>query len=110
MRPRAKAKIRQEDFHADEEALKEYEASIAKNVVKSKGKRYKDEIASNEVVNIMADEIQAVYQEMGAELDEANARDKALTIWREMSLNHHITAREQAVEHVMCEEHDEKAG
>jgi hypothetical protein len=103
--PTAKGKKRQADENADQEALKKFEADIAKNVVRLPGeKKHRNEISTAEVVNIMADEIQVIYEIMGSKIDEANARDKALTLWREMKIHGGAVAVEREVPHVICDE------
>lgn len=107
-RPVAKAKQRAAGRMEDVEALKKYDEGVTKKVVKTEvEKKPRRQVATSEVVGIMADEIQAIYQEAGLELDEMNARDKALTLWRDLSVNRGVTARDQAVPHVLCEEHSE---
>jgi hypothetical protein len=103
-KPVAKAKRRQEAVTADEEALAEYEARIP--VVRSHAveKKSRNEIPTRQVVNIMADEIQVVYEIMGSRLDDVNAHDKALTLWRDISAKG-VRAKDQEVPHTLCEEH-----
>lgn len=99
--PTAKGKKRQ----ADEDALKKFEDEIAKNVVRLPGaKKHRNEVPMVEVVNIMSGEIQEIYALMGSELDDANARDKALTIWREARVHGGAHAIEREVPHVICAE------
>ena len=104
-RPVAKAKRRQEAVTADEEAIAKYEAEIA-TPVRSRAveKKSRNEIPTRQVVNIMADEIQVVYEIMGSRLDDVNAHDKALTLWRDISAKG-VRAKDQEVPHTLCEEH-----
>jgi hypothetical protein len=97
-KPVAKAKRRLEAATADEEAIAKYEAEIATPVRRQAEKKSRNEIPTGQIVNIMADEIQAVYQEMGSSLDDINARDKALTLWRDISAKG-VRARDQEVPH-----------
>jgi hypothetical protein len=53
----------------------------------------------------MADEIEAVYEEMGFTINRVNAEDKALTLWRNLHYNDGIVAREKPVELALCGEH-----
>lgn len=102
-RPVAKAKRRQEALDADQEALEEFDKHIP--VVKApKEDKPRNEVPTREIVNIMADEIQELYRLSGSELDEINARDKALILWRDQSTNG-IHARDKAVSHALCDEH-----
>ncbi len=106
MIPRAKAKRRSEERAADEEAIAKFDAEVASNVVRAPAsKKPRNEVPFSEVVNIMADEIEVIYTEMGSQIDYANARDKALVLWRHMHLNGHVRAREMKIPHDLCEEH-----
>lgn len=106
MRPTAKAKRRQEEQTADEEALAKLEAEIVSNVVRAPAsKKPRNEVSTTDVVNIMADEIEVIYTEMGSQIDYANARDKALVLWRHMHLNGHVRARDVKIPYDLCEEH-----
>jgi hypothetical protein len=102
----AKGKKRLTEIQEDEElAEKQIEDTLA-NVVKVEGKtKHKDELPLGDVVNIFADEIQLVYEEFGGRLDDLNARDKALTIWREVATQTNVGAREQEVKMVRCKAH-----
>jgi hypothetical protein len=101
--PVAKAKKRQQALDADQEALEEHEKHIP--VVKAgKDEKPRNEVPTLEVINIMADEIQELYALNGSTLDEINARDKALILWRDLMMNG-VHARDKAVPHVLCEEH-----
>jgi hypothetical protein len=100
-KPVAKAKRRQQTVAADEAKADEQVV-----FVRSRGeKKLRNEVPTREVVNIMADEIQAVYSDMGSELDDVNAHDKALTLWRAISLKG-VRAKDQEVPYTHCEEHE----
>jgi len=102
VKPVAKAKRRR----ADEDLLDSNEAEMVKNVVKvAPMKKPRHGVDSGEIVNIMADEIQSLYEEMGSEIDDVNARDKALTLWRELHVHGHVVAQESEVPHFLCENH-----
>lgn len=101
--PVAKAKRRQQEQDADQEAIEAFEKSTP--VVKAKHEeKPRNEVPTIEVVNIMADEIQELYRLNGSQLDEENARDKALILWRELFMNG-IHAKDNAVSHALCEDH-----
>lgn len=106
-KPVAKGKKRQTEIHEDEEAAAKHEAEMLKPVKSNDpaSSKHKDDVSFREVVNIMADEIQAFYEELGGRIDEMNAQDKALTIWRQMRIDTGVSAREQEVSYVMCSEH-----
>jgi hypothetical protein len=101
--PIAKAKKRQADEDADKEAIEAFEKSTP--VIKMKpDEKPRNEVPTVEIVNIMADEIQELYMLSGTRLDEMNARDKALILWRELAMNG-VHAKDRAVPHALCEEH-----
>jgi Zn-finger nucleic acid-binding protein len=102
----AKGKKRRTQIQEDDEVIAEFEKSVLTPVKAQSAARHRDEVPSLSVVNIWGDEIQDVYNEMGMELDAANAQDKALIIWREIHLMHGVTAREQETPHALCEEHE----
>jgi hypothetical protein len=105
MKPVAKAKRRLESQAADEEAIAKYDAQVATPVRRPGAeKKSRNEIPTREVVNIMADEIQAVYAELGSTLDDINAKDKALTLWRDIHAKG-VRAKDQEIPHVLCKEH-----
>jgi len=103
--PRAKGKIKRESLDADAEALKKHEETIIQTVVKSLAPK-KGEIPTSHVVNVWADEIQAIYQESGVTLDDMNALDKALTLWRELHFKQGVHAKEKSFEVAACKEHE----
>lgn len=108
-RPVAKGKKLQAARAADAELEKEEVERIVKKKTRNSEadvKRHRDELPTAQVVNIMADEIQAVYEAMGGSLDDLNARDKGLTIWRDLMIHGHVSAREQAVPMSLCGEHE----
>lgn len=105
-KPVAKKKKKQAEIDADEEAIKEYEKRTMETVVVSeKNTKHRDEISTGQVVQIMADEIELVYEETGQTITRDNAVDKALTLWR--NLHHHdgIVAREKPMGVVLCGRH-----
>lgn len=105
-KPVAKKKKKQAEIDADAEAIAEYEKRTTETVVVSeKETRHRDEISTGQVVQIMADEIEAIYEEMAQTITRDNAEDKALTLWRNLRVHDGITAREKAVELALCGEH-----
>lgn len=103
---KAKGKVRQSEILEDEEAVAAFESEMLKPVKASAGEtKHRDELPTREVVSIMADELQEIYREMGGSLNDVNARDKALTLWREVHYKDGVHAREKAVEHVLCGAH-----
>jgi hypothetical protein len=105
-RPVAKGKKRRAEIAEDEEVIAEFEKEMVKpvNTDEPKISRPRDEAGTVEVCTVMAAEIQDIYSEMNVSIDEANAYDKALILWREMHAAGAV-AREHAVPHAACKEH-----
>lgn len=103
--PVAKGKERLARIAEEEEAIAAYEAEALKPVKTEKETKHRDDLRTGEVVNIIADEIQTVYEEMGVRIDEVNARDKALTLFRELHYHAGVSCREKPVQHVLCGVH-----
>lgn len=103
----AKGKKRRTEIQEDDEAVAKHEAEMLKPVKKDAPEthRHRDDVPTRQVVNIMADEIQAVYEEMGGRIDEVNAQDKALILWRQVKIDTGISAREIDVPHILCSDH-----
>lgn len=106
MKPIAKAKRRAADRDADIEALKKYDETTVKTVKTGRvEKKPRNEVPTRDIVGVMADEIQLIYDEAGMSIDETNARDKALILWRDLSMSG-VHAKDQVVPHVLCEDHE----
>jgi len=104
--PVAKAKRRATEIAEDEEAIAAFDKAIAENVVRGPAaKKARNEVPTGEVVQIMADAIEEVYEEMGAKIDRVNAEDKALTLFRNVAIYHGAVAIEHEVPHSLCENH-----
>jgi len=106
--PVAKGKKRQQEREDDEVLADEQVKAIVSKKVKNDEidvKHHRDALPTGQVVNIMADEIQEIYHTLGSELDEMNARDKALVVWRDLMIHGHVSAREQAVPMALCGKH-----
>ena len=104
--PKAKGKIRQELLDSDAQADAKQIEEITSNVkTKKKEERHRDEIQTGLVLNVIADEIQAIYEEAGLEIDRTNAREFfAMNLYRPLLLGG-ARAREQDVPHKLCKEH-----
>jgi hypothetical protein len=105
--PTAKGKKRRTEIAEDEEAVAAFEKEALKPVATQEGpKQHRDEIETKQIVNIWGDEFQDIYHDLGMEeIDEHNARDKALIIWREIHYGHSAVAREAEVPAALCKEH-----
>ena len=105
-RPVAKAKKRKTEIANDAAQLDRHAAKILGEVVKHESRsRHRDDVPTTQIVNVWADEIQAVYEELGGGLDEVNAQDKALTLWREIQTQTNIPVRENEIPYVTCKDH-----
>lgn len=104
----AKGKKRLSEIAKDEEAVKEYEKQILVPKKKAGDVRYRDEVPTSEILNIMADEIEDIMEESGGKIDRLNAREfYAMNIWRGLLVKG-VHARDKKVPMVKCKEH--KAG
>src|SRR4051794_13501622 len=96
--PKAKGKLRQEQMERDAEADAKQIESITKNVKKvPKEEKHRDEVKTGMVLNIMADEIETICEEVGVKMDRLNAREFfAMNLYRPLMLAG-FRAREQEV-------------
>lgn len=104
--PKAKGKIRAEELEADEKLADELTEAVTKKVkATKKEERHRDEVKTGMVLNIIADEIEAIAEELGVNMDRANAREfYAMNLYRPLMLAG-TRAREQEVPHKLCEVH-----
>lgn len=105
--PQAKGKVRRAMMEDDADALAEFEKAQTTKIVKAgrDGMR-SDEIPTEEVVQVWADELEEIYGEFGSRLDRTNAEDKAKTLLIELRAHIptiRITEQEFEVPH--CREH-----
>lgn len=102
----AKGKKRRTEIAEDEEVIAKFEEEILIPKVKQiEPKHHRDEVESRQVVNIWGDELEDIYEELGISIDTPNAQDKALILWRELRIQHGVTARDAEVSHAVCKEH-----
>jgi hypothetical protein len=105
--PQAKGKKRLTEIAADEEAIAAFEA---KSVVVKKGDapvvKHRDSVATGDLLDIIADEIQLYSVEMGGqEIDRLNAREFfAMNLVRPL-LSAGVNFREKEVSRAYCKEH-----
>ncbi len=103
----AKGKKRLTQIQEDDEVIKKHEEEILVPKVKQvEPKHHRDEVESRQVINIWGDELEDLYHELGLTIDTPNAQDKALILWREIHIQHAVTAREAEVPHAACKEHE----
>jgi hypothetical protein len=84
MKIQAKGKIKRQRA----EKQKELEETAEIEIIKTEESPvyWKGEVSTREIKQVWADEIEAIYQELGGSLNRASAEDKALTIIRHMRL------------------------
>jgi hypothetical protein len=102
-----KTEIVEEESLSDEQLLDKDSERIVAQVTKS-GERqpqHRDDAGTGAVVTAWGAEIQDVYHELGGRIDQANAEDKALTLWRELAIQTGLQAREQSVPFLACKRH-----
>lgn len=104
--PRAKGKLKKEALARDEEADAKQIEEITGNIKpKKKEERHRDEVQTGLVLNIIADEIESICEELGVQINRVNAREfYAMNLYRPLIMSG-VHAREQDVEYVTCKEH-----
>lgn len=101
----AKGKKRQTEIEEDEEALAKFEQESLKPRKTKNVVHHRDEIETSQVLNILADEIEAIGEEIGVEINRLNAREfYAMNLWRPLKLAG-ISAREKSVPMRKCKAH-----
>jgi len=104
-KPIAKGKKRRTEIEEDEQAVAQWEQEVLEPKVKHQERHHRDELDTAQVIGIWQDEIQDIYDDLGLSIDEDNARDKALIIWREIHIQG-VAARDQEVPHALCKDHE----
>lgn len=106
-RPQAKGKKKRAEIAKDDEAIAKYEAALTTPKVKAeKETKHRDLVNTVDILEIVADEIQAYSVDMGGvEIDRLNAREFfAMNLIRPM-LNAGVHFREKDVSRAYCKEH-----
>jgi DNA-directed RNA polymerase subunit M/transcription elongation factor TFIIS len=109
LKPVAKAKKRMTEIQEDEEAFAKFEAEELKprKSADAATVHHRDEVPTGQVLNIFADEIELIGQEIGVQIDRLNAREFfAMNLWRTLALKHGVHARDKSIPHVLCEDHE----
>jgi DNA-directed RNA polymerase subunit RPC12/RpoP len=104
--PQAKGKKRQAEIVREAEALAKFEAKSMIPIKKEQTTRHRDEVSTRDVIEIIADEIQAYTIEMGGtEMDRLNAREFfAMNLVRPLLLSG-VSFREKEISRAYCTEH-----
>lgn len=105
--PKAKGKKRQAEIVEDAEALAKYEEKVFKAPVKkAKEVKHRDEIQTGQILEIVADEIEAIWKEFGSKIDRVNAREFfAMNIVRPLRIEHDVHFRDKEIPARYCKEH-----
>jgi hypothetical protein len=105
-RPLAKGKKRQSEIAADDEAIAKFEAEQMKPKKKADAEvKHRDEIETSQLLEIVADEVETIWQEFGADINRLNAREFfAMNIIRPLRING-VHFRDKEVRAVYCKEH-----
>jgi hypothetical protein len=106
----AKGKIRRDEIQADEDALAQHEKKMLKPQQSDQAQGAgKNEISTKEIINVVADEIEAIYEGTPFKIDRMNAEDKARTLIIELRCHQPII---RITEHEFdvpdCGRHDEE--
>lgn len=104
--PQAKGKKRRAEIADDEKAIARYEAELAKPTVKAeKTAKHRDEVSTGQILEIVADEIEAIWAEFDYKIDRLNAREFfAMNIIRPLKMNG-VHFRDKEVPRAYCKEH-----
>jgi len=107
-RVQAKGKKRRAAIADDAEALARFEEESLKPRAASHAEhKHRDEVSTKDVLEIFADEIEAIWAEFGTRIDRLNAREYfAMNIYRPLTFNAGVHFREKEVPRVYCDEHD----
>jgi hypothetical protein len=104
--PVAKGKRRLTEIEEDEKALAEHEKAMLTPVARQSETYHRDEVATSQILNIVADEIENIITEAGGQIDRMNAREfYAMNLIRPLRVKHGISFRDHEVAAVYCEEH-----
>jgi hypothetical protein len=106
IKPIAKGKKRLTEIAEDDEAIAKHETEMLKPVKAEKDTKHRDEVATGQILNILADEIEAIGEETGVQITRVNAREfYAMNLLRDLKYKHGVHARDKEVPHVYCKEH-----
>lgn len=92
----------------DEEALAKFEEESLKprKAADAGTSHHRDEVPTVEILNVWADEIEAIAEETGVKVDRLNAREFfSMNIWRDLSLKHGVKARDKRITVPHCKDH-----
>lgn len=105
-KPTAKGKKRQTEIAADDEAIAKFEAEQMKPKKKADAEvKHRDEIETSQLLEIVADEVETIWDEFGADINRLNAREFfAMNIIRPLRING-VHFRDKEVRAVYCKEH-----
>ena len=102
---RAKGKLRRTQIELDETA-EANAVAVVKIPQKSSAREGRVSVPSGEIINVMADAVEEIYQEFHATIDRVNARDKALILFREMTIGGNgVRIQEKEITIPLCKEH-----
>jgi hypothetical protein len=101
---KASGKIRRTQLELDE--------TVAANIkvptisLAASARTARSQVPSRQIINVMTDVVEDVYQQLGARIDRVNAEDKALILYRAMVYEGtRTTVREHEFQLPLCKEH-----
>jgi hypothetical protein len=104
--PKAKGKIKRQALAEEEEYVQEYFEKEAKKVRKSAEPQVaKAEITTKEVLNILADEVEEIYERQGYKINRVNSLEKARIIYLEIRYKMGTSVKEKEFDLPLCKEH-----
>jgi hypothetical protein len=100
----AKGKLRRTQVELDETA----EAHVKVVTISSKGSASGGRVSlpTKEVINVMADAVEEIYEEFHSSINRVNAEDKAIILFREIAYGGSgVPVREKEFHLPLCKEH-----
>ena len=103
----AKGKKRRTEIQEDAGDLADEQVKLVASSARASAEisHGRNELETKQILNIWQDEITDIAEELGVKMDDANTRETALILWREIHFNSGATAREKEVPHSTCEVH-----
>jgi hypothetical protein len=104
----AKGKVRQAEIADDEDAAqKMIEEMVVSRKSAEKEVKHRDEVSTGQIKNIMGDEIEAIGEETGIQIDRTNAVEYfAHNLMLALRVKNGISIRDKEVPMVKCAEHE----
>jgi hypothetical protein len=104
--PKAKGKIKRQELADEEKFVSEhFEKEYAEIHESDQAKVEKAEISTKEVLNVLADEIEEIYELNGQKIDRANSMEKARILYLEIRYKAGAKVAEKEFDLPYCKDH-----